>query len=419
MNKTMRLLFAAIVAAICAQPRFVLADDTESMQSVEGQNGMLSSAKPFVWRSGDGASLTIPPPKGFSSVNSESILADFYGRLAASDSANITHAYWIALSPDGEDIAGTAYVKELNVLRGKRLTSAEFQMLAATVASQGDTDGDEIFDKSRLAANDALQDYGVTISGGGIRQLPVHRKDANRVAFTMIGNMGDGTSSSITANSLCLFLHRGHVLSFYMAKEAGDANGIAAAVAESRRELDAWCDAVAASNETESASSTAAESGNPAKSSEIGFADSGKSSNVGNSESSKGKVWPLLLFTAAFIAVLAFLIAWICRNGPQPDNLTNNGEPPASAQLPTAEQGVPTTPSDPANQGEAGNNGEKPSENEETGIGGTGVVMAIAIIALLFWSFSDSAPLWAKKAAVFAVVGGVIGAIKGLFGRKG
>ncbi|MBR4612064.1 MAG: hypothetical protein IKO40_05040 [Kiritimatiellae bacterium] len=218
----------------------------------EEGNEFFEPPRQFEWFSGTGEKLTIPAPEGFLSVKGGTVVAEFFATIASADPNNTMLVNWVELC--GDEISGNAYVNESNALRGKRITLAEFSQVAETLVKSDFTD-EASFDKvSKRAAENAngyLREIGAEeadLSISGPRQLPAHRRDAERVAFTIIMNVGSGDEAQITANSCCVLWLRGHLLYYYVAQYAKSADALDKAIAESRRKLDAWCDAVVAAN---------------------------------------------------------------------------------------------------------------------------------------------------------------------------
>lgn len=211
---------------------------------------MFEPPKPFAWLCSGVGMVEIPAPEGFLSMKPGTLLADYYARIASADPDNTMMANWVELRDDG--IACDAYINVLNALRGKRITLSEFrQLVQATAKSLGtDDEGfEETLERSGKEAGAILQEMGMDGNGfsfSGMKWLPPHRNEDGRMAFTMVSNSGFGDDVIWTANSCCLLWLHGNVLHFYMAQHAGSAEALDGAIAESRRKLDLWCDAVVA-----------------------------------------------------------------------------------------------------------------------------------------------------------------------------
>ena len=216
---------------------------------------LFEPAKPLKWWGSGAGMLEIPAPEGFLSVKPGTFLADFYAKIAAADPENTMLAHWVEL--EGDEVVCDAYVNEMNELRGKRLTSAEFRQLAQMMAKANGTMGksvEETVERSEQAGGEILEEMGgdgSDFSISGMRWLSPHRNEGERVAFTMVSNAGVGDDVTWTANTCCILWLQGHVLFFYMAHHTKDAEAMDEAIAESRRKLDLWCDAVVAADRSQ------------------------------------------------------------------------------------------------------------------------------------------------------------------------
>ncbi len=257
MNVTKKTLAAIAVSIEMGLP-VVIADEvkTSDVPNLDrlSKEVYFEPSRPFVWNSGGGVSLTIPAPKGFVSLKKGTTLAKLYENIAATDPANIVYVFWVEPKADGLATSCDAYLDELKVLRGKQITLTQFRQLTDAIPGAIANSSkviDQVSDRMVGVLNDSLQDLGIEnadFSHSGSMQLPPHRKDYDRFAFTIISTLCNGDNKMITANSCCLLWLKGHVLSFYMAEHVGDVDALSDAVKRSRRKLDDWCDAVVATN---------------------------------------------------------------------------------------------------------------------------------------------------------------------------
>ena len=214
--------------------------------------GFFEAPRPCTWHGFAGNTFAIPAPDGFLSLKPGTVLSEYYADIAAADPANTLLANWVELE-DGEVVCD-AYVNELDALHGKRIGLSDFGQLAGMLAKTdlaNDRHVSETLERTENAASGFFRERGVEAGGfsiSGMRQLPPHRNDTGRIAFTLAMDAGFGGETVPTANSCCILWLRGNVLFFYMAQHARSADEMESAIAESRRKLDLWCDAVLAAN---------------------------------------------------------------------------------------------------------------------------------------------------------------------------
>lgn len=188
--------------------------------------------------------VKIPAPKGFWTLGDDDPIGEILKTEAEADKGNKTMAVWVKPENGTWYDVWQATVKIPNRFVGKCMSMSAFAIYRKTVrAEMSDIERRANIEISKMAAEISqkvtkIAETNINLSVGGIRYLPPHLDEQDRLGFTLIrtdkGDVGGERKVSYGVNSCAMVWIRGAVVYLWVAghaeKEADvDADGIAVA----------------------------------------------------------------------------------------------------------------------------------------------------------------------------------------------
>ena len=208
-------------------------------------------AQPAILVELTGKTISLPAPEGFWTPEPGTPLAGMFAEEDALDRGNRMLGHWCAVDADSGCLF-VAAVKQIRSLEGRFVTRIDFTLLKSQWKEMLQENTEDIVG----AVNEGLaradggtplrksETHMPAVAVAGLRALPPHREDDDRLCITMVRTeteeTGDGTLVRYFVNSGALLLLQGRVLNLYLGMFVDSPEEIDAAVAETRTRLGNW-----------------------------------------------------------------------------------------------------------------------------------------------------------------------------------